>query len=115
MNPRQLLFFFSFGQWEEARYVSYSSSKRRTDVVCLHRPFRPILRSFNHRTGPTLLAPALDVLPATDEVESLPNFEKRLVDSKMSTRTPIVHLSKYSLDSGDLNHQLPDMLSTRTF
>ena len=82
----------------------------------LHRPSRLSLRSFNRRTGPTLLAPALDVLPATDPVESLPNFGKHLVDAKMNTKILIVHLPKYFLDSGGRDHYLhSDMPSIRTF
>ena len=104
-----------FGHWEGTRYISCRSCKRWTDVLWLHRSSRLNLRSFNRRTGPTLLAPALDVFPAKDPVESLPNFGKRLVCSIMSTRTSIVHFLKYFLGSNGRNHQLhSDMPSIRT-
>ena len=63
----------------------------------------PSPRSLDRSTG-------FDIFSATDPVKSLSNFRKGLVDSKVSTRTPIVYLSKYFPDSSGRNHQLHGFL-----
>ena len=94
------------GHRERTCYVHCNSFERRTDVVLLHRPSRSSPRSLDRRTGRTSLAPALNIFSTMDPVKSLPNFSKRFVDSKMSTRTIIVHFSKYFLGSNRRNNQL---------
>ena len=95
-----------FGPRERTCYVHCNSFERRTDDVLLQRPSRSSPRSLDRRTSCTFLAPALGVFSAKYLVKSLPNFRKRLVDSKTSTRTPSVYFSKYFLNSGGRNHQL---------
>ena len=63
----------------------------------------PPLCTYSRPRSPTLYCCTSS---ATDPVKSPPNFRKCLMDSKMSTRTPIVYFSKYFPDSGSRNHQL---------
>ena len=82
----------------------------------LHCCIGPLALVLGHsRTGRTFLAPVLHIFSTTNPVESLPDFRNRLVNSKMSSRTTVVHFSKYFLGFNGRNYQLHGgMFSIRT-
>ena len=90
------------GHWERTCYVHCNFFKVNRRCIVAPRPSPP---SLDRRTGSIFLVSTLDVFSATDPVKYIPNFRRRLVDSEINTRIPIVHLSKHFLDFGGHNHQ----------